>query len=93
MYGASIMQDRDLNEYSPSRSISSKHLSCSHQLCDLGSNCKSSKQQCPYTVNYLSENTSSSGLLFEDILHLQSGGGGSSVSNSSVQAPVVIGCG
>ncbi|XP_061337458.1 aspartic proteinase-like protein 1 isoform X2 [Gastrolobium bilobum] len=91
-YGASIMQDRDLNEYSPSRSISSKHLSCSPLLCDLGSNCKSSKQQCPYRVNYLSENTSSSGLLVEDILHLQSGDGGG-VSNSSVQASVVIGCG
>ncbi|KAL1336669.1 aspartic proteinase-like protein 1 isoform X2 [Arachis hypogaea] len=94
MFGASIMQDRDLNEYSPSRSRSSKPLSCSHQLCDLGSNCKSSKQQCPYTINYVSENTSSSGLLVEDILHLQSGGGGSAGgSNTSVQASVVIGCG
>lgn len=88
------MQDRDLNEYSPSRSLSSKHLPCSHRLCDsdMGSNCKSSKQQCPYTANYLSENTSSSGLLLEDILHLQSsGGGGGSLSNSSVQASVVVG--
>ncbi|XP_003602006.2 aspartic proteinase-like protein 1 isoform X1 [Medicago truncatula] len=84
--------DRDLNEYSPSRSLSSKHLSCSHRLCDMGSNCKTSKQQqCPYTINYLSDNTSSSGLLVEDIFHLQSGDG--STSNSSVQAPVVVGCG
>ncbi|XP_004502449.1 aspartic proteinase-like protein 1 isoform X2 [Cicer arietinum] len=87
--------DRDLNEYSPARSLSSKHLSCSHRLCDMGSNCKTSKQQCPYTINYLTDNTSSSGLLVEDILHLQSsdGGGGGSTSNSSVQAPVVVGCG
>ncbi|MED6158254.1 hypothetical protein PIB30_031093 [Stylosanthes scabra] len=86
--------DRDLNEYSPSRSRSSKPLSCSHQFCDSGSNCKSSKQECPYTVNYVSVNTSSSGLLVEDILHLQSGGGGSAGgSNTSVQAPVVFGCG
>ena len=85
------MQDRDLNEYNPSHSVSSKHLSCSHQLCEMGSSCKSSKQQCPYTINYLSENTSSSGLLVEDILHLASGGGGG--SNSSVQVPVIIGCG
>lgn len=83
--------DKDLNEFSPSRSLSSKHLTCSHRLCDVGSNCKSSKQQCPYTVNYLSEDTSSSGLLVEDILHLQSGDDG--VSNSSVQASIVIGCG
>ncbi|KAI4317230.1 hypothetical protein L6164_025119 [Bauhinia variegata] len=88
-YYASL--DRDLNEYSPSRSMSSKHLSCSHQLCELGSTCKSSKQQCPYTINYFSENTSSSGLLVEDILHLASGG--NSVSNTSVQAPLIIGCG
>lgn len=85
------MQDKDLNEFSPSRSLSSKHLTCSHRLCDVGSNCKSSKQQCPYTVNYLSEDTSSSGLLVEDILHLQSGDDG--VSNSSVQASIVIGYG
>ncbi|KAI5405999.1 aspartic proteinase-like protein 1 isoform X2 [Lathyrus oleraceus] len=92
-YGASIMQDRDLNEYSPSSSLSSKHLSCSHRLCDMGSNCKTSKQQCPYTINYMSENTSSSGLLVEDILHLQSGDGSGSSSNSSVQASVLVGCG
>jgi hypothetical protein len=85
------MQDRDLNEYSPSRSLSSKHLSCSHRLCDTDSNCKTNKQQCPYTANYLSENTSSSGLLVEDILHLQSSDGSGSKSNSSVQAPVVVG--
>lgn len=91
MYGACIMQDRDLNEYSPSRSTSSKNLSCSHQLCEIGSDCKSSRQQCPYTVNYVSENTSSSGLLVEDILHLLSSGDGE--SNSTVQAPAIIGCG
>ncbi|TKY47632.1 Aspartic proteinase protein 1 [Spatholobus suberectus] len=62
----------------------------SNLLCDMGSNCKSSQQQCPYMVSYVSDNTSSSGLLVEDILHLQSGGG---LSNSSVQAPVVLGCG
>ncbi|XP_057970967.1 aspartic proteinase-like protein 1 isoform X2 [Malania oleifera] len=83
--------DRDLNEYSPSGSSTSKNLSCSHQLCDLGPNCKTSKQPCPYIVNYYSENTSSSGQLVEDILHLASGG--DDVSNTSVQASVVIGCG
>ncbi|KAJ7945367.1 Aspartic proteinase-like protein 1-like [Quillaja saponaria] len=88
-YYASL--DRDLHEYSPSSSTSSKHLSCSHQLCELGSNCKSPKEPCPYTINYLSENTSSSGLLVEDILHLASSG--DDLSNTSVQAPVVLGCG
>lgn len=83
------MQDRDLNEYSPSGSSTSKHLYCSHQLCELGPNCKSRNQSCPYTVNYYTENVSSSGLLVEDILHLVSRKADG--SNNYVRSPVVIG--
>lgn len=83
--------DRDLNEYSPSASSTSKHLSCSHQLCDLGTSCQNPKQPCPYTIDYYTENTSSSGLLVEDILHLISGG--DNALKNSVQASVIIGCG
>lgn len=85
------MQDRDLNEYNPSGSSTSKHLSCSHRLCELNANCKSDKQSCPYSVEYYTENTSSSGLLVEDIMHLATAGGLDS-SNGSIQAPVIIGC-
>ncbi|KAF2284095.1 hypothetical protein GH714_018939 [Hevea brasiliensis] len=81
--------DRDLNEYSPSHSSTSKHLSCSHRLCESGPNCKSPKQPCPYAIDYYTENTSSSGLLLEDILHLASDG--DNALNASVQAAVVIG--
>ncbi|KAK9010532.1 hypothetical protein V6N11_043416 [Hibiscus sabdariffa] len=91
IYGAFIMQDRDLSEYRPSGSSSSRHIPCSHQLCESSPNCKSSKQQCPYTIDYYSENTSSSGLLVEDILHLASAG--DHILNTSVQASVVIGNG
>ncbi|KAI3978482.1 hypothetical protein MKX01_015657 [Papaver californicum] len=83
--------DRDLSEYSPSESSTSKHVSCSNELCDLGSNCKNTKQPCPYIANYYSDNTSSSGLLVEDTLHLASSS--SHASKSLVQAPVIIGCG
>ncbi|KAG6657505.1 hypothetical protein I3843_04G088000 [Carya illinoinensis] len=83
--------DRDLNEYNPSSSSTSKHLYCSHRLCESGPNCKSPKQPCPYTRDYYTENTSSSGLLVEDVLHLASGG--ANVSKNFVQAPVIIGCG
>ncbi|KAF8012069.1 hypothetical protein BT93_I0255 [Corymbia citriodora subsp. variegata] len=71
--------DRDLNEYNPSGSSSSKHITCSHQLCELGPSCKSPGESCPYTVNYYSENTSTSGLLVEDILHLASVSGQASI--------------
>ncbi|KAI3441118.1 Peptidase A1 domain-containing protein [Psidium guajava] len=83
--------DRDLNEYNPSGSSSSKHITCSHRLCELGPNCKSPGESCPYTVNYYSDNTSTSGLLVEDVLHLASGSG--QASNSSLLAPIVLGCG
>ncbi|XVF15127.1 hypothetical protein REPUB_Repub09cG0122700 [Reevesia pubescens] len=83
--------DRDLSEYRPSGSSSSSHIPCSHQLCESNPNCKSSKQQCPYNIEYYTGNTSSSGLLFEDTLHLASAGG--HTLNASVQAPVIIGCG
>ncbi|KAF6175722.1 hypothetical protein GIB67_022724 [Kingdonia uniflora] len=90
-FGASIVQDRDLNAYIPSGSSTSKHLFCTHELCELGPSCKTPKQPCPYIVNYSSENTSSSGFLVEDTLHLASSGG--HTSKSYVQAPVIIGCG
>ncbi|OMO55998.1 Peptidase A1 [Corchorus capsularis] len=83
--------DKDLSEYRPTGSSTSRHIPCSHQLCDSSPNCKSSKQQCPYTVDYYTENTSSSGLLVEDMLHLASASG--HMLNSSVRAPVIIGCG
>ncbi|KAK4483625.1 hypothetical protein RD792_010825, partial [Penstemon davidsonii] len=91
VFGASIMQDKDLNEYNPSGSSTSKPFPCSHQLCELGPNCPNPKQQCPYTINYYSDDTSTSGFLVEDVLHLLPGH--DDISNKSVQAPVVIGCG
>ncbi|KAL6552184.1 hypothetical protein OROGR_008338 [Orobanche gracilis] len=91
VFGASIVQDKDLNEYNPSSSSTSKTISCSHELCDLGPKCPNPKQQCPYTVNYSSEDTSTSGYLVEDVLHLISGH--SDGSHKSVGAPVIIGCG
>ncbi|KAK9110629.1 hypothetical protein Sjap_018689 [Stephania japonica] len=89
--GASIMQDRDLSEYSPTGSSTSKHLSCSHALCEESPNCASPKQPCPYTANYYSENTTSTGFLIEDILHLASSSDRG--SKRLVQAPIIIGCG
>ncbi|KAL6635138.1 hypothetical protein ACP70R_027809 [Stipagrostis hirtigluma subsp. patula] len=86
--GASIMQDRDLGIYKPAESTTSRHLPCSHELCPLGSGCSNPKQPCPYNIEYLSENTTSSGLLVEDTLHLDSREG-----HVPVNASVIIGCG
>ncbi|KAK1432396.1 hypothetical protein QVD17_09292 [Tagetes erecta] len=85
------LSDNDENEYNPSHSSTSKSITCSHELCELGQTCKSPKQPCPYTVNYASADTSSSGSLVEDILHLASDG--VNASNTYVRAPIIIGCG
>ena len=81
------MQDRDLNQYSPSLSSTSRHLPCSHQLCNQNSNCKGFKDRCPYIKEYTSDNTSTSGFLIEDKLHLSS----NNATKNSVQASIIIG--
>lgn len=78
------MQDRNLGVYSPSQSTTSKHISCGHELCDHQSSCKSSKLPCPYVANYYSGNTSTSGYLVEDIVHLASSGTAAAFVNTSV---------
>ncbi|CAI9109357.1 OLC1v1009167C2 [Oldenlandia corymbosa var. corymbosa] len=91
VFGAFIMQDKDLKEYNPSGSTTSKFINCSHHLCELGSRCRDPNQPCPYIVNYETKDTSTSGFLVEDILHLAPVS--SNKSNKFVRAPVVIGCG
>ncbi|KAH1216044.1 Aspartic proteinase-like protein 1 [Glycine max] len=83
--------DRDLNQYRPSLSNTSRHLPCGHKLCDVHSFCKGSKDPCPYEVQYASANTSSSGYVFEDKLHLTSDG--KHAEQNSVQASIILGCG
>ncbi|KAF3777215.1 Aspartic proteinase-like protein 1 [Nymphaea thermarum] len=83
--------DRDLNMYDPAGSTTSKHLLCSDELCDMGFECKSQKQFCPYAVNYYSAGTSTSGLLVQDKLHLAVSNNLS--SKSPIEATIVIGCG
>lgn len=88
---AAASLDRNLNQYIPSSSTTSRPLPCNHQLCNSKSTCVSSTQACTYTVNYLSENTSTSGVLVEDILHLSAIS--SDGSTSSLRKQAIIGCG
>ncbi|XP_051139067.1 aspartic proteinase-like protein 1 isoform X2 [Andrographis paniculata] len=83
--------DKELGEYSPAHSSSSKQVPCSHELCEMAPNCNTPKEHCPYATKYMSDDTSSSGFLFEDLLHLASAGG--NTHNSSDRATVIVGCG
>lgn len=84
------MQDRDLSEYNPALSNTSKHLSCSHQLCAWSTTCKSPDEPCTYKRDYYTDNTSTSGFMIEDKLHLASFS--KHATQSLLQASVVLGC-
>ncbi|XP_072993750.1 aspartyl protease family protein 1-like [Typha latifolia] len=77
------------NIYSPSNSTTSKQVPCSSSLCELQSSCSGASSSCPYEVQYLSVNTSSSGILVEDVLYLTT----ETASPEVVPASVVFGCG
>uniref|UniRef100_A0A0D9WU78 Peptidase A1 domain-containing protein n=1 Tax=Leersia perrieri TaxID=77586 RepID=A0A0D9WU78_9ORYZ len=76
-------------QYSPSKSSTSKKVTCENPLCVTPNACSNSTTSCPYAVNYVSANTSSSGDLVEDVIYLTGAGGDTGVK----AAPVVFGCG
>ncbi|CAJ1930518.1 unnamed protein product [Sphenostylis stenocarpa] len=60
----------DFNIYDLKGSSTSQKVLCNSSLCELQKQCSSSGTICPYEVNYLSNGTSTSGFLVEDVLHL-----------------------
>ncbi|KAL7223775.1 hypothetical protein ACSBR1_025264 [Camellia fascicularis] len=76
----------DFNIYSPSNSTASMKVSCNSTFCG---QCSSTRNTCAYQVEYLSNNTSSSGLLVEDVLHLTTDDSQLKV----VDAQITFGCG
>ncbi|WOL13411.1 aspartyl protease family protein 1-like isoform X1 [Canna indica] len=81
--------DIEFDTYSPSNSSTSQKVLCSNNLCSHQSSCASETSSCPYSVEYLSANTSSSGVLVEDILYLTT----EDENPQVVEAPIVFGCG
>ncbi|KAM3394472.1 hypothetical protein P3S68_003474 [Capsicum galapagoense] len=79
----------DLNIYNPNTSSTSKIVPCNGILCGQGRQCSVAHSACGYGVAYLSNNTSSSGVLVEDILHLQT----DSTQQKVVEKPIAFGCG
>ncbi|KAK9670662.1 hypothetical protein RND81_13G216200 [Saponaria officinalis] len=77
----------DFNIYSLSTSSSGKEMSCTNPLCGRG--CIPSQSHCPYRVEYLSANTSSTGYVVEDVLHLRTDTGPSKF----IDVTIPFGCG
>ncbi|CAN6220059.1 unnamed protein product, partial [Urochloa humidicola] len=80
--------------YSPRSSSTSEQVTCADPLCDRPNGCSATTNgSCPYAVRYVSANTSSSGVLVRDVLHLTREAPGPGAATEAVQAPIVFGCG
>ncbi|OIT34319.1 PREDICTED: aspartyl protease family protein 1-like [Nicotiana attenuata] len=79
----------DLNVYNLNTSSTSNIVPCNGTLCGQGRQCAGARSACGYVVAYLSNNTSSSGVLVQDILHLQT----DNTQQKGVEAPITLGCG
>lgn len=65
-----LWQDFDLSVYNPNGSSTSKKVTCNNSLCMHRNQCLGTFSNCPYMVSYVSAETSTSGILVEDVLHL-----------------------
>ncbi|OEL35721.1 Aspartyl protease family protein 1 [Dichanthelium oligosanthes] len=84
-----LLTNLKFDVYSPQKSSTSRKVPCSSNLCDQQSACQSASSSCPYIIQYLSDNTSSSGVLVEDLLYLITEYGQPKI----VTAPITFGCG
>ncbi|KAJ1693053.1 hypothetical protein LUZ63_009751 [Rhynchospora breviuscula] len=78
------------NTYSPSNSNTSETISCGSSSCEqVQSTCSGSNANCTYSISYVSDNTSSSGYLVEDVLYLTT----ETTQPQTTQASIIFGCG
>ncbi|XP_030535796.1 aspartyl protease family protein 1-like isoform X2 [Rhodamnia argentea] len=82
-------QTIDFNIYSPNASSTSAEVPCNSTMCGQRSQCSSALSSCDYQVVYLSNGTSSTGILVEDVLHLTTDDN----QSKAVNAKITFGCG
>ncbi|XP_039054570.1 aspartyl protease family protein 1-like isoform X2 [Hibiscus syriacus] len=87
--GTTYASDFELSIYDPKGSSTSKKVTCNSSLCAHRNQCLGTFSSCPYIVSYMSAQTSTSGVLLEDVLHLTTGDGHPKL----VEAYVTFGCG
>ncbi|GMI66088.1 hypothetical protein like AT4G35880 [Hibiscus trionum] len=87
--GTTYASDFELSIYDPKGSSTSKRVTCNSSLCAHRNQCLGTFSSCPYIVSYMSAQTSTSGILLEDVLHLTTGDGRPQL----VEAYVTFGCG
>ncbi|KAL8160517.1 hypothetical protein V2J09_002054 [Rumex salicifolius] len=76
------------NNYGLNTSSTGKEVACSSSFCAQTASC-ALRSQCPYETIYLSSNTSTSGYLVEDVLHLTT----DTNPSKPIDANITFGCG
>eukprot|EP00268_Persea_americana_P043756 TRINITY_DN4403_c0_g1_i2.p1 TRINITY_DN4403_c0_g1~~TRINITY_DN4403_c0_g1_i2.p1 ORF type:complete len:519 (+),score=62.77 TRINITY_DN4403_c0_g1_i2:126-1682(+) len=84
-----FLQNFELNIYSPNTSLTSKTILCTNSLCEAQRKCSGDSDVCPYKVAYVSSDTSSAGVLVEDVMYLTT----EDSFHEVVNARVIFGCG
>lgn len=88
-FASALASDFDLSVYNPNGSSTSKKVTCNNSLCTHRNQCLGTFSNCPYMVSYVSAETSTSGILVEDVLHLTQ----PDDNHDLVEANVIFGCG
>ncbi|KAM6564260.1 hypothetical protein CsatB_024258 [Cannabis sativa] len=86
--GTTFSSDFQSNMYDPKGSSTSKKVTCNNTMCARRNRCLE-LGSCPYMVSYVSAETSTSGVLIEDVLHLKR----EDKYQELVEAYVTFGCG
>ncbi|XP_051127056.1 aspartyl protease family protein 1 isoform X2 [Andrographis paniculata] len=81
--------DFDFRVYDPHGSATSRIVTCDSDLCMRDDGCNDMSSPCPYHVSYISSDTSSSGILVEDVLQLKT----VDKNPELIKAFVTFGCG
>ncbi|XP_022752168.1 aspartyl protease family protein 1-like [Durio zibethinus] len=87
--GTTYASDFELSIYDPKGSSTNKKVTCNSSLCAHRNQCLGTFSNCPYMVSYMSAQTSTSGVLVEDVLHLTT----EDDHAKFVEAYVTFGCG
>ncbi|KAI5684016.1 hypothetical protein M9H77_05244 [Catharanthus roseus] len=81
--------DFELSIYNANESSTNKKVTCSNSLCTEHTGCLDGSSHCPYSISYISSETSTSGILMDDVLHLKT----EDSHQEPVEAYVTFGCG
>ncbi|KAF2584517.1 hypothetical protein F2Q70_00033881 [Brassica cretica] len=87
--GPAYSSEFELSIYNPKLSKTNKKVTCNNSLCAQRNQCLGTFSTCPYMVSYVSAQTSTSGVLMEDVMHLTT----EDKSPERVEAYVTFGCG